>query len=216
VTTMDALTGRALPGPARGLVARVLICDERSMTRLALTNALKASFAATDIRCVSDGFELSDAFAARPANLVLIGFRAGRPSGVQATDLLLSLHPSAAVIVFGSADTSRTLAAAVSRGARGVMMWNPTDAGPLGGRGRFGQSGSRAPNATQQPKVQLTERELEVLRGMSQGQSNGEIGRSLFLSEDTIKTHARRMFNKLGARDRAHAVALGMRHSLVE
>ena len=56
----------------------------------------------------------------------------------------------------------------------------------------------------------LTEREMQVLRGMSQGQSNGEIGRELFLSEDTVKTHARRLFRKLGARDRAQAVALGI------
>lgn len=54
----------------------------------------------------------------------------------------------------------------------------------------------------------LTERELQVLNGMSRGQSNGQIGRDLYLSEDTIKTHARRLFAKLGARDRAHAVHL--------
>ena len=61
----------------------------------------------------------------------------------------------------------------------------------------------------------LTPRELQVLRGMSQGQSNGEIGKELFLSEDTIKTHARRLFRKLGARDRAQAVAVGFRRGLV-
>ena len=61
----------------------------------------------------------------------------------------------------------------------------------------------------------LTEREMQVLRGMSQGQSNGEIGRELFLSEDTVKTHARRLFRKLGARDRAQAVALGFRRGFV-
>ena len=58
-------------------------------------------------------------------------------------------------------------------------------------------------------------RELQVLRGMSAGRSNGEIGRELFLSEDTIKTHARRLFVKLGARDRAHAVLLVLRHNLL-
>ena len=50
---------------------------------------------------------------------------------------------------------------------------------------------------------------------MSQGNSNGEIGRKLYLSEDTVKTHARRLFQKLGAHDRAHAVALGLRNDLV-
>lgn len=61
----------------------------------------------------------------------------------------------------------------------------------------------------------LTKRELEVLGGMSRGRSNSEIGRELFLSEDTIKTHARRLFRKLGAHDRAQAVALGFRLGLL-
>jgi DNA-binding NarL/FixJ family response regulator len=64
-------------------------------------------------------------------------------------------------------------------------------------------------------RVDLTERELQVLRGMADGKSNAEIGRELFVSEDTVKTHARRLFRKLGARDRAHAVASAFRAGLV-
>lgn len=61
----------------------------------------------------------------------------------------------------------------------------------------------------------LTERELQVLRGMADGKSNAEIGRELFVSEDTVKTHARRLFRKLEARDRAHAVAAAFRAGIV-
>jgi DNA-binding NarL/FixJ family response regulator len=68
---------------------------------------------------------------------------------------------------------------------------------------------------TRRGTVALTERELQVLRGMADGHSNAEIGRELFVSEDTVKTHARRLFRKLGARDRAHAVAAGFRAGLV-
>jgi DNA-binding NarL/FixJ family response regulator len=64
-------------------------------------------------------------------------------------------------------------------------------------------------------RLALTERELQVLRGMADGKSNAEIGRELFVSEDTVKTHARRLFRKLGARDRAHAVAAAFRAGLV-
>jgi DNA-binding NarL/FixJ family response regulator len=46
---------------------------------------------------------------------------------------------------------------------------------------------------------------------MAEGKSNAEIGRDLYVSEDTVKTHARRLFRKLKARDRAHAVAVGFR-----
>jgi DNA-binding NarL/FixJ family response regulator len=67
----------------------------------------------------------------------------------------------------------------------------------------------------EQRRSLLTERELQVLRGMADGKSNAEIGRDLYVSEDTVKTHARRLFRKLGARDRAHAVAAGFRAGLV-
>jgi DNA-binding NarL/FixJ family response regulator len=61
----------------------------------------------------------------------------------------------------------------------------------------------------------LSAREVEVLEGMSRGKSNAAIGRELYLSEDTVKTHARRMFRKMGAADRAQAVALGFRWGLL-
>lgn len=69
--------------------------------------------------------------------------------------------------------------------------------------------------ATSHDEVSLTKREVEVLVGMSNGRSNAQIGQELFLSEDTIKTHARRLFRKLGAADRAQAVAIGLRRGLI-
>ena len=81
-----------------------------------------------------------------------------------------------------------------------------------------GNEGTAVGVADAQPtgrRLTLTERELQVLRGMADGKSNAEIGRELFVSEDTVKTHARRLFRKLGARDRAHAVAAGFRTGLV-
>ena len=73
----------------------------------------------------------------------------------------------------------------------------------------------RGPRRPPRRGVELTERELQVLRGMADGKSNAEIGRELFVSEDTVKTHARRLFRKLGARDRAHAVAAAFRAGMV-
>ena len=97
------------------------------------------------------------------------------------------------------------------------MLWD--SAGPRRRPARldtWSAAGRRENRSWPGMELQLTERELQVLKGMSQGRSNAEIGRKLYLSEDTVKTHARRLFNKLGARDRAHAVALGMRHSFVD
>lgn len=99
----------------------------------------------------------------------------------------------------------------------------PTDGAPNGSAPNGGVAPGAGPDGAQPSdgrvtalrRIGLTERELQVLRGMAEGKSNGEIGRDLFVSEDTVKTHARRLFRKLGARDRAHAVATGFRTGLV-
>jgi DNA-binding NarL/FixJ family response regulator len=70
-------------------------------------------------------------------------------------------------------------------------------------------------HTAERPHIELTRREMEVLIGMSHGRSNSQIGADLFLSEDTVKTHARRLFRKLGAADRAQAVAIGLRQGLI-
>ena len=197
-------------------VTAILICDERPLARRTLSEAIQAIISASDIDCVSDGFALADAFAAKPADLVLIGYQVGRVGGPQATELLLSLYPSAAVIAFGSPDASGPLAVAVAGGARGLLLWDPDrrhqpPSGPGGWAGRRPGDERRGGEGFDE----LTERELQILRGISRGRSNAEIGGELFLSEETIKTNARRLFDKLGARDRAHAVAVGMRNGFL-
>ena len=92
----------------------------------------------------------------------------------------------------------------------------PPAAGPDAANGRETLVPSQREEESARPRrPALTERELQVLRGMADGKSNAEIGRDLFVSEDTVKTHARRLFRKLNARDRAHAVAAGFRTGLV-
>lgn len=61
----------------------------------------------------------------------------------------------------------------------------------------------------------ITEQEHQVLYWMSHGCSNREIGTRMYLSEDTVKTYARRLFQKVKANDRAHAVRLGFEHGLL-
>jgi DNA-binding NarL/FixJ family response regulator len=60
-----------------------------------------------------------------------------------------------------------------------------------------------------------TAREIEVLQLISEGLVNREIGRMLFLSEETVKSHVRHLLAKLQARSRAHAVAVGFRRGLL-
>ncbi len=172
------------------------------------------------VRTALSGEEVLARLAERPAEVVLVDVLLTRPDPVAFTRRLLARAPDAALVVVGAEDP-RIAAGTVAAGARGVIRTGERGddlvtalaqgimlACPDGGRRRA--NGEPAP-----PKVVLTERELQVLRGMSEGKSNAEIGRDLFVSEDTVKTHARRLFKKLGARDRAHAVASAFRAGLV-
>ena len=60
-----------------------------------------------------------------------------------------------------------------------------------------------------------TSREVQVLRLISDGLVNREIGQRLYLSEETVKSHVRHILAKLQARSRAHAVAVGFRRGLI-
>jgi len=122
----------------------------------------------------------------------------------------------------GKVPSQRDIAAPPpTRGADGDERGIPPSAGPAPvgpvatGPDASG-SGTPGPAAVSDLSGRgLTEREAQVLRAMADGKSNSEIGRELYVSEDTVKTHARRLFRKLGARDRAHAVAAGFRAGLV-
>ena len=64
--------------------------------------------------------------------------------------------------------------------------------------------------------AELSERELEVFRLIALGRSNAEIGRELFISETTVKTHVTHILSKLDLRDRVQAVVLAYQTGLVE
>jgi DNA-binding CsgD family transcriptional regulator len=65
------------------------------------------------------------------------------------------------------------------------------------------------PNEERREDLRITPRELEILNLIAQGMSNREIADALFVSENTVKTHSSRVFDKLGAKRRTQAVQLG-------
>jgi two-component system, NarL family, response regulator LiaR len=72
-----------------------------------------------------------------------------------------------------------------------------------------------APNTSQQQTLGITARELEILELVAAGMSNREIAGKLFVSENTVKTHCARAFDKLGAKRRTQAVQLGKEFGLI-
>ncbi|ADD40798.1 helix-turn-helix transcriptional regulator [Stackebrandtia nassauensis] len=203
----------------------VLVCVKTPESAQRITASAIRMGLAQAVRTVLTTDEVHMRMATTPADVVLVDVGLARPDPVQFTRTVLARAPRAGVVLVGAVDP-RVAAMTVAAGARGVvrgggeegedlvvaltqaiMLICPRAAGLNGGQ-------RRVPTQRGGP-VGLTEREMQVLRGMSEGKSNAEIGRDLFVSEDTIKTHARRLFRKLGARDRAHAVAEGFRGGIV-
>jgi two-component system, NarL family, response regulator LiaR len=75
--------------------------------------------------------------------------------------------------------------------------------------------GPFTPNQQKQADLSITPRELEVLELIARGMSNREIAAKLYVSENTVKTHSSRVFDKLGARRRTQAVQLGKQFGLL-
>ncbi len=191
----------------------VLLCDQHPATRRVLTEQFAARGSHLQVvSAVPDAAAVVEAFTADPSDVVLIGVRGGAPSGPRAVDSLLTEYPSAPVIVFGPAPDIVLLVESVARGAQGFMVWdvNHPSAPQVPAR-----HAARTAVHRPAPPRDLTELEHRVLRGMSLGHTSHEIGRHLSLSEQVVKTRCRTVLGKLGARDRAHAVALGLRGGLL-
>jgi len=206
-------------------VTTVLICDDLRAVRDGLRRSVSAVPGVSRVDTVASGEEALLRWPVDRHDLVLMDVQMPGIGGVEAARRLVHNHPDANVVMLTLASDRDAAAAAIAGGARGFMhkdvsreelcamvanaltvsAMQPED-------GDFVVSPPRLP-ADDAPE--LTQRELQVLSGMAGGKSNAQIGRDLFLSEDTVKTHARRLFKKLGASDRAHAVALGFRWGLV-
>ncbi|WP_166610692.1 response regulator [Kineococcus indalonis] len=203
-------------------MATVLVCDDLPLAREAMRRMVAAVPGVTRVVGAASGEEALTRWPVERPSLVIMDVRMPGIGGVEAARRLLARHPEANVLMATMAEDGDGVARAVASGARGYVvkdvsreelatavlqaLQDVSRRRGAGGRARAALSG-RAPV--------LTEREQQVLVGMSRGRSNAEIGRELFLSEDTVKTHARRLFRKLEAADRAQAVAVGFRWGLV-
>ncbi len=202
-------------------MTRVLVCDDSPLTREGLRRALATVPGITHVVLAASGEEALLRYGSENPDLVLMDVRMPGLGGLEATRRLLTAHPQANVLLLTTAEDIDGVARAVASGARGYLVKDASREEFLATVGcalssaviRRGAVAARVPSTEALPT--LTEREMQVLTGMSRGQSNAEIGRELYLSEDTVKTHARRLFRKLGAADRAQAVALGFRWGFV-
>lgn len=217
----------------------VVVCHGSPVVRERLVSAAQGISALAPARLAASGEELLVLARRQPPTVVLLDAHLPGTGPVEAIRRLRLMNVGAVVVMLAQPGDEIALDRAIALGARGFLapdvgraelaavaahvLSTPLSPQALARTARAGGGPSvpaqidplRRASADGVVLPELTKRELEVLSGMSHGRSNSQIGADLYLSEDTVKTHARRLFRKLSASDRAQAVAIGLRRGLI-
>jgi DNA-binding NarL/FixJ family response regulator len=213
--------------------------DERPQARRRLELLVRSVAGVDAVLATRDADDLLERVATGPGAMVVIGLADAEPTGVETVRRVLGSAPGAAVLVAGSADVRGPAQDALAEGAVGFLRWDapramirtlvrtavstaagesllPTVGGEASGDDDGAPAGLREVriDVAVQRRLDLSVREVQVLIGVSRGLTNAEIGRRLYLSDHTIKTHTGHVFRKLGAADRAQAVSHAWRAGL--
>ncbi|WP_029089689.1 response regulator [Brevibacterium album] len=203
---------------------RLVIVDDHPIVRGGLRDTFASIEDIVVVGEASNGAQGVEQATALGADVVLMDLRMPGMDGVAATEALNEQAPNCHVLVLTTFDGENDVLPAIEAGAVGYLL---KDALPdeLVQAVRAASRGESilAPSVTQhllghvrRPNPGgLTEREKEVLELVASGNSNREAAAALFIGEASIKTHLQHIFDKLGVRDRASAVAEGYRRRLL-
>ncbi|MFI7057985.1 response regulator [Streptosporangium canum] len=203
---------------------RLMIVDDHPVVREGLRGMLEADPGITVVGEAASGDEaVARAGELRP-DVILMDLRMPDGDGVSATGRILAERPESRVIVLTTYETDQDIVRAVEAGAAGYLLKDTSRADLLAAivsaaRGETVLSPSVATRLVTRMRAPVTEslspREAEVLSLVARGLTNAQIGKELFISETTVKTHLLRVFGKLGVSDRTAAVTTALDRGLL-
>lgn len=201
---------------------RVLLVDDHQLVRAGLASLLESAEDLEVVGQAADGAEALELAALTAPDVVLMDLSMPVMDGVAATRALLAKYPDLAVVVLTSFADKPRVAEALAAGAVGYLLKDshPRDliagvraaaAGhapldPRVARGLLPDSRST------DPAQGLSDRERQVLRLVSRGMANKQIGRALGISEHTVKVHLGNVFKQIGVGDRTSAAMWAREH----
>ncbi len=200
---------------------RLLIVDDHPAFRAGLVALLSDQADLHVVAECGDGRQAVELYRRERPDVVLMDLRLPGIGGVEATLAIRQEFPDARVIVLTTFDADEDIHRAIQSGARSYLMKDLTKV-EIVGTIRAVQAG-RAPLpasiadklAERRRRPELTLREIEVLQLLVKGRSNKEISVALSIAEDTVKSHLKTLFAKLGVQDRTAAAISAIRHGIV-
>jgi DNA-binding NarL/FixJ family response regulator len=203
---------------------RILLVDDHPIVRAGVRSLFDRRDDAEVVGEAASGEEAVVLARHLRPDVVLCDLRLGvGMDGVQTTAALRALDPAPAVLILTTFDRDAQILGAIEAGAAGYLLKDidPEDIvravrqAASGGQALTPELTARVGRALRAPRVQLTGRELDVLRLLDTGASNREIAKALFVTEATVKTHLVHVFEKLGVDSRAKAVAIARESGLL-
>ena len=208
---------------------KVMIVDDHHLVREGLKAVLDQG---NDVNVVGEAATAEDALKMVERcgpDVVLMDISMPGMGGIKATKSIRDKYPGVKVVILTMLDQEGYVYEAVKAGATGYML-KSTSSDELVHAIKTVYDGKALlhPDATVQLLKEfanlaenrgqdygISNREMEVLQLLSEGNTNKEIAKSLFISEQTVKTHLAHIFNKLGTSDRTGTVAKALRNGLV-
>lgn len=208
---------------------RVMIVDDHAMVRAGMKILLEQFEGIQVIGEAANGCQAIELFEQLAPDVILMDLHMPVMDGIEATKRILAIQPKQHIIVLTGMLDDERLFQAIQAGAQGCMektiqpeelvqsiqdvsLGKPCLSPGVAWRVLRSLAGSKKPEQT---KDRLSEREIQILRLMTQGKLDEEIGRELVLTEVTIRTHISRILTKLGLENRVQAALYGLRSGLV-
>jgi DNA-binding NarL/FixJ family response regulator len=211
---------------------RVLVADDQSMVRAGFRMLLADEEDIEVVAEASNGLEAVAKAARFEPSLILMDIRMPELDGLEATRRILAADPQARILILTTFDLDEYVYEALRAGASGFVLKDDSPEQLLAAIHTVAAGDALlSPAVTKRvikkfaatprpdpPKEidELSEREREVFRLMTRGLSNAEIGKQLYISETTVKTHVTHILQKLNLRDRVQAVVLAYQVGLFE
>jgi two-component system, NarL family, response regulator YdfI len=211
---------------------RVLVVDDHLIVREGLSLILETAEGIELAGEAADGAAALRLCAELQPDVVLMDLRMPGMDGLTAIRQLSATQPEIAVIILTTYDEDDLMLQGLQAGARGFLLKDTSraallDAIRVAARGQtllspavmqriLVHAAAPAPPAAPPGPLDLTERELEVLRAAAQGQRSKEIAYALDITERTVKAHLASIYNKFGVDSRAAAIAVGAQRGLLE
>ena len=201
---------------------KVLNVDDHPVWCLGIAGAINAQPDMQLVAQASSGREAIEYCRKQKADVILMNVRLPDISGIEAMSAIRSEFPGArCVIVTGDARDSE-IRRALAKGARAYMLKSMPSSELLDviRQVHAGQRKIPASIAAQLAEYYsddlLTDREVEVLRHLVDGNRNRDIAEKLFIAEETVKAHMKHIMDKLGANDRTEALTIALRRGVIQ